>query len=91
MMTSRRTARLNQPLTLTTRIAAVVQAMVNVVCDKVSRLELPNGEPLIMSDAATSRPKRKKARNGSEDKAVLAHVEQWMALIREIAESGQKA
>jgi hypothetical protein len=38
-----------------------------------------------MSDTATSLPKPKSTRAGAADGRVIAQVEKWMAMIREIA------
>jgi hypothetical protein len=38
-----------------------------------------------MSEPITAQPDQKASRNAQSDRQVLAHVEKWMAMIREIA------
>jgi hypothetical protein len=43
----------------------------------------------VMAETMTAQPKSNATRSGSVDKAVLAQVEKWMAIIREV--SGEKS
>jgi hypothetical protein len=39
----------------------------------------------VMSETVTTQPKPKTTRNGSDDGRVLAQVEKWMEMIREVS------
>jgi hypothetical protein len=43
----------------------------------------------VMAETMTAQPKLNATRGGSADKAALAQVEKWMAIIREV--SGEKS
>ena len=44
-----------------------------------------------MADSVDTQPKPKTTRTGSDDRRALAQVEQWMAMIREIAREQAKS
>ena len=44
-----------------------------------------------MSETANSRPQPKSTRGGSGDEAILAQIEKWMAMIREISREQVKS
>jgi hypothetical protein len=46
--------------------------------------------PETMSETVTTQPKPKASRGGSADGRVLAEVEKWMAMIREISREQAK-
>ncbi len=59
--------------------------MVNFVWDKGSANAVPQfGEVSVMSETLATPTKESYARNGSTDLRIIARVEKWMAMIREI-------
>jgi hypothetical protein len=49
------------------------------------------GEVPVMSETHNSQTKTASTRNGSADLNMLAHVEKWMAMIREINREQQQS
>jgi hypothetical protein len=67
-----------------------VPAIVKFVCDKTHLTGTPTAAWPIMPEPVSFPPKPKPVRT-SADKDALVHVEQWMAVIREIVRDQAKA
>jgi hypothetical protein len=73
-------------LTLTIGISGVTHEMVNVVCDNgILQRNASIGVRHIMSATVTTQPKPTSTRGAAGDGRILAQVEKWMAMIREIS------
>jgi hypothetical protein len=54
-------------------------------------IDTPTGERLAMSESLSAPLKSKLPRGTAADKDALAHVEKWMALIREFSREQPKS
>ena len=73
-----------QSLTLTIRNSHAPQELVNFVCDNGTHHWIAEFERRTMSETLAAPTKPATPRGSAADTRVLAQVEKWMAVIREI-------